>query len=363
MYKIKKNKFLNIFFSISLLFFTDVSFTKEQNYKDQFQKLVLDFRYILGPGDILKVSVLNLENMQYDVQILPDGTVNIPRIGSVYLSGLNLEEARENIKISFEKILNNPLIFINLTKSRPIRINVIGEVQRPGIYSLTQSETSLLSNSDGGESDSINFSGWPTVIDAIQKSGGVTSSGDLKKVTLKRSLNKNSKREELKINYWQAIIGGDNFTNPPIYDGDIIKIPIAKNINPEKKLQISQSNLAPSTISVVVIGEVVNPGTKKIRSSSPLSEAIFSAGGLTKKANKTNIALYRLEDNGTINFKKLKYKPSLKVDNDNNPTLKDRDVLLVGKNAWAKFNSSLDTIVDPIAPILNGVSIFKLLSD
>ena len=68
---------------------------------------------------------------------------------------------------------------------------------------------------------------------------------------------------------------------------------------------------------------------------------------MTKNANKTNIALYELEDNGTINFKKL-YKPSLKVDNDNNPTLKDRDVLLVGKNAWAKFNSTLDTIVDPV---------------
>ena len=250
-----------------------------------------------------------------------------------------------------------------MTKSRPIRINVIGEVQRPGIYSLTQSENSSLSNSDGGESDTINFSGWPTVIDAIQKSGGVTSSGDLKKVTLKRSLNSNSKREELKINYWKAIIGGDDFSNPLIYDGDIIKIPLAKNNNPEKKLQISKSNLAPATISVVVIGEVVNPGTKKIRSSSPLSEAIFSAGGLTKKANKTNIALYRLEGNGTINLKKLQYNPSLKVDEDNNPTLKDRDVLLVGKNAWAKFNSTLDTIVDPIAPILNGASIYKLLTD
>ena len=70
MFKRKKHKVLNIFFTLSLLFFTDIAFTKEQSYKDQFQKIVLDYRYILGPGDILKVSVLNIEKMQYQIVLI-----------------------------------------------------------------------------------------------------------------------------------------------------------------------------------------------------------------------------------------------------------------------------------------------------
>jgi len=360
---LKKKNIINIlaiFFSL-LLVNTPLSFAKNKNYDQEFNSLITKYRYILGAGDVINIDVLNIDSMNYEVKILPDGTINLPRIGAVYLAGKNINEAVETLRLRYEKIINQPLIYLNLKNSRPIRINIIGEVQRPGIYSLTQSETTVLSNSDGGEKDSLNFSGWPTVVDAIQKSGGVTSNSDLRKIILKRRIDNKSPRKELNLNFWDPLVQGKEFINPRIYDQDIIQILKVDSVDAENQLKISKSNFSPATISVIVIGEVNSPGTKLVRSSSPLSEAIFSAGGLTQDAKKTNLALYRLNDNGTIALKKLKYSPTLRAGEENNPTLKDRDVLLVGKNAWAKFNSNLDKIVDPISPLLNAASLYRLL--
>ena len=363
MKSIRKKYFLNIsgiFFYLFLLFLPFNAFAEKKDFNDQFQNIITNYRYILGAGDVINVKVLNIESMNYDLTILPDGTINLPRIGPVYLAGKNINQAIETLQSKYEKILHKPILYLNLKSSRPIRISIIGEVQRPGIYSLTQSEITTLSNSDGGEKDTLKFSGWPTVIDAIQKSGGVTSSSDLRKIILKRSLDNKSPKEKIKLNYWDSLFKGEEFINPRIYDQDIIEIHKVENINAENQLKISRSNFSPATISVIVIGEVKSPGTKQVRSSSPLSEAIFSAGGLTKDAKKTNLALYRLNDNGTIDLKRLEYSPTLEAGTENNPTLKDRDVLLIGKNAWAKFNSALDNMVDPISPILNAASLYRL---
>ena len=365
MKSIRKKYFLNIsgiFFYLFLLFLPFNAYAEKRDFNDQFQKIITNYRYILGVGDEINVKVLNILSMNYDLKILPDGTINLPRVGPVYLAGKNISEAIETLKLKYEKILYNPILYVNLKNSRPVRVSIIGEVQRPGIYSLTRSESTTLRNSDGGERDPLNFSGWPTVIDAIQKSGGVTSNSDLRRILLKRSPDSKSRREIIQLNYWDALSKGEEFINPRIYDQDIIEIVKVENINAENQLKISRSNFSPATINVIVVGEVKSPGTKQVRSSSPLSEAIFSAGGLTKDAKKTNLALYRLNDNGTIELKKIEYSPLLKAGTENNPTLKDRDVLLIGKNALAKFNSGLDNIVDPISPLLNAASLYRIFT-
>ena len=134
----------------------------------------------------------------------------------------------------------------------------------------------------------------------------------------------------------------------------------AKILKPFDRISLYKDPNIKDIVTLEIRGEVNSPGTKQVRSSSPLSEAIFSAGGLTKDAKKTNLALYRLNDNGTIELKRIEYSPTLEAGTENNPTLKDRDVLLIGKNAWAKFNSALDNMVDPISPLLNAASIYRL---
>ena len=89
--------------------------------------------------------------------------------------------------------------------------------------------------------------------------------------------------------------------NPKIYDGDIISIErINKNTNYNEALLISSSNVSPASITINVVGEVVRPGNHNLLANSPLSSAIYSAGGTTRRANIKKVKLYRLNRNGSI---------------------------------------------------------------
>ena len=54
-------------------------------------------RYRLGPGDRLEMSVFKVEGYEASVEVLSDGTINLPRIGTVEVWGLTLEQARQRI--------------------------------------------------------------------------------------------------------------------------------------------------------------------------------------------------------------------------------------------------------------------------
>ena len=145
-------------------------------------------KYSLGPGDLLRINIYKFENLSSKVTILPDGTVNLPRINSLYLNNLTLDEANSLITKRYKQIIKNPIVYIDLIKARPIRINVNGEVQRPGIYSLNTKRMDTVSNTDGGEALTNHNEGWPTVIDAIQKSGGLTTEANLRRIILRRHI-------------------------------------------------------------------------------------------------------------------------------------------------------------------------------
>lgn len=143
-------------------------------------------RYKLGPGDRLAVKLFQVEGFDSNVAVLPDGTVNLPRIGSQQVWGLTLDQAREQITRAYKKVLRRPVVYLDLVATRPLRVSVTGEVQRPGLYAIGLNEVNQLANTDGGESSTVTSQGWPTLVEAIQKAGGLTARGDLRRVTLVR---------------------------------------------------------------------------------------------------------------------------------------------------------------------------------
>ena len=74
-------------------------------------------KYLLGPGDVISVSIYKFDSLSVNVTILPDGTINLPRINSLYVNNLSLDEANLLISKSYKKILRNP-IFILIYLSR-----------------------------------------------------------------------------------------------------------------------------------------------------------------------------------------------------------------------------------------------------
>ena len=72
--------------------------------------------FILGPGDKLDIKFYKLKNFNTSTEILPDGTVNLPRIGTVNLSGFSLDEANEVLTEYYSKIIKRPVIYLNILK-------------------------------------------------------------------------------------------------------------------------------------------------------------------------------------------------------------------------------------------------------
>ena len=355
------------FFSLLLISNNWCIFAKEQEVPSkkyiENTEILSRYRYLLGPGDLISLKMLNISGFDNNFKIIPDGTINLPRLGSIYISGMTIDEATLKITERYKTILKYPLVYIKLLSPRPIKVSIVGEVQKPGVYSLSNSNLNNISNSDGEGSTPISSEGWPTLVDGLQKAGGITSDANLRKVILKRNFREDLKEESFSFNLWSILDDGERVLNPFIYDGDIIKVKKATKLENEEILKISKSNFAPATIAVNVVGEVSNPGNTKIRSGAPLTEAILAAGGLSSKASKTNITLYRLNNNGSIAVDKYEYKPDEKLNSKSNPALKNRDVLLVGKSSWARFNSGLNSLVQPLAPVIQAGAVYRLLSD
>ena len=249
-------------------------------------------------------------------------------------------------------------MYLSIKVARPIKVSVIGEVERPGLYSLTTNEVATL------EGAQIVNSGLPTIVDAIQKAGGITQSANLKNVSVLRRLpGKDNQHKWTSINLIDLILNGNHDQNLFLFDGDVIQLKTATKI-PKESIAIAQANLSPKTINITVIGQVSDPGRKTVMANTPLIQAILLAGGpIDWKANKNNVDLIRINRNGSATKRKFRINLAEGVSETKNPPLKDQDIVYVKSSGLQKFSSALGSITEPITPIISGVSLIKLIGD
>ena len=319
-------------------------------------------KYILGPGDLIRINFLGsdfLNEFSGNYPILNDGTVNLPIIGTKYLTNLSINQARTLLIKEYGKEIISPDIYLQLISARPIKVSIIGEITRPGIYSMTTNENSSLQGIQ-----SIQSSGLPTLIDALQKAGGITKDANLREVYIKRKIP--GKKVEYKIgsvNLLEIILKGDQSQNPNLFDGDIINISKASLKNEDELLEISSSNLSPGSIVVRVIGSVNSPGELTLKSNTALSQAIYAAGGPKEwKTNNGNIQLIRINRNGSATLKKYKINLKDNVNEKTNPPLLNGDIVQVNPNILSKTGSAIGAVVEPISGVVTTLSLFKLLN-
>ena len=316
------------------------------------------YRYRLAPGDKLTMSVFKIEGYEASVQVLSDGTINLPRLGTIDVWGLTLEEARQRITAGYSQILRRPLVYLDLVEQRPIRVTVTGEVLRPGVFTLQV-------NSNGSslkDSDFVSGGGWPTMVDVIQQAGGVSALGDLSRLELLRSPSQRGGRPQRYVfDYLTVLKQGGQAPNPLIYDGDSIRVFKAEAPLNTDLITTASSNFAPSTIQVNVVGEVIRPGVVEIRSNAPLSQAILASGGVTRRGSAARIDLIRMDLEGRTTIKQLAYSPDAVLSSPSNPPLRQGDVLVVDRNNLTKVTDGMTDALQPLSPIVNAASIFRIL--
>ena len=321
--------------------------SREISHNDSFQK---DY-YLLGPGDILKIRVFSAPEFSGQYLVLNDGSISSVLFDKIKVSGLTLNDASLLIEETLKNEIIDPSIELTLIKARDIKILIIGEVERPGVYTLQ------ILNKD----ETLNV---PTLVDAIQKAGGFTESANLMNISLVRELPKNiTGKKEANIDLISLLTNGDQKNNPILFDKDTIKV---KKIDIKNKDQFKllKSNLYSEKIEVNVIGEVQNPGRIELKRNSRISNAILAAGGpINIRSKKNNIQLLRIKNNGTLeksyhplNFKKSSAKSK-------NPILKDGDTLFVGRSPIAKVSDGINAIATPITNIVAPWRIIQIIGN
>lgn len=314
--------------------------------------------YILGPGDIIGLKLFDIPELDTRITILQDSTSSFPLIGTVDIDNLTIKQAEDKLTTLYKRDIIDPIVTLEVIRPRPARVTLIGEVQRPGYYSLTTSEASAV------QGKSTSLSGLPTIVDALKKAGGVTPYANLTNITVRRRLpGKEIAFKEAKVNILSLFEEGNIEQNLFLFDDDVIKIERA-NFSAEEVTKISRLNLSPDFIAVNVVGEVNSPGLIRVRANASLSEVLLAAGGTKRvRAKKTNIEVIRFLDNGAVSKRSFKFKKDQTVSNEKNPPLQDRDIVFVNTSIYGKTTDALNIVTEPMRGVINLYSLVKIIQE
>ncbi|WP_272063881.1 SLBB domain-containing protein [Oscillatoria sp. CS-180] len=235
-------------------------------------------------------------------------------------------------------------------ESRPLNIVIIGEVFRPGPYTVTGTARTGEAGVPGGTGGA---SIPPTVTRAIQVAGGIKPDADIRGVEIYRRT-RNGEEQRIGVNLWELLAEGQITQDIVLQEGDTVFIPEAENIPPEELAEIAAASFSPDTIRINVVGEVESPGVVEVPPNTPLSQGILAAGGFdSRRARTTDVDLIRLNPNGTVTRSSVPVDFAAGINDETNPTLRNNDVIVVNRSTSASIADTLDTVVVPLGRVFS----------
>ncbi len=221
------------------------------------EKAIDPNEYIVGPGDKMAINFWE-EQPTEEIIVTPEGSVLIPQVGSIKVSGLTLAQAKKLIKDELLKRYKNPDLDITLISLRKFKVSVTGSVEQPGTYPAFAHER---------------------ISEIIHKAGGFTDSSSQRNIIVKRD-----NGTVLKADMAMFLTIGDKGKNPYALDGDVIYVPVIED-----------------TISHYgIYGAVKAPGEYEYGLGDSLLDLINLAHGLTSDANLSLAEITRFNpDNQT----------------------------------------------------------------
>jgi polysaccharide biosynthesis/export protein len=99
--------------------------------------------YIIGPGDVLIISIWKDESLTQEVVVLPDGTISFPLIGLVKAEGKSITDLKTEIEKRIKKFVPDPVLWVSVKNMNSSYIYVLGRVNIPGRF-LLNSQVSVL---------------------------------------------------------------------------------------------------------------------------------------------------------------------------------------------------------------------------
>ncbi|WP_289098608.1 polysaccharide export protein [uncultured Pseudoalteromonas sp.] len=231
-----------------------------------------NYQYKLGVGDALTIGVWDHPELtipaavqrtaEFDgFRVDPDGTITFAYAPNIPAAGKTVKEVRNELVKRLSRVIEDPQIDVKVVGFRSQKAYVTGEVNTPGVLPVTDIPL--------------------TLVDALNKAGGLTESADWRTVTFTRG----DKTEIIKLDDFYA--KGDISQNRLLKHGDIVHV----NRNDMQK--------------VFVLGDVKRAGTVGVnRYGLSLAQALSETGGINENTADANgvfvLRKRNLETDGVI---------------------------------------------------------------
>lgn len=227
----------NIFNTASLTFEPNINLATPENYR-------------LGPGDEIIIDIWGASQNTIKQEISPDGFINIPNLGLVYLGNKTMKEADGLLKEELRKIYadSGNSIKVTLGNIRTIQVNVMGEVMFPGTYTL---------------------SSFSTVFHALYSAGGVSPIGSLRNVKVARGGS-----VVATLDVYEYIMKGKIEDDICLQEGDVIIVPAYEAL-------------------VKITGKVKRPMRYEMKKNESVGTLLAYAGGFASDAYKKTLRVIR----------------------------------------------------------------------
>ena len=337
----------------------NILFAKSENHNNS---LSIDYltkkssiEYILGEGDEIEIEVTQEMPKVVERGIIDiNGTINLPNLKRVYVSGLSVTELTNLLNERYKEFVFKPDVKIEILQYRPITVYLDGEVGNPGSYQFSGSSINpeVQFNLELNQESTNSKNYYPTVFDAIKTAGGITTFSDLSDIEIirKNPISNGGGYVKTSLNFSDLINQGDVSQNIRIFDQDVIRI---KRSSEEAIKQLSKaikSNLNPEFINVVISGRVDNPGLVKVSKVSTLNEAIYINGSKKVLHGKIRFIRYNKFD-GSIDKRLFNFSKNSKRGSYKNPILKNGDIIYIGNSPLSTASSVISEITTPFIGI------------
>jgi len=204
--------------------------------------------YRLGAGDVVYIEIWGASQQTYEETISPDGSVTIPEIGPVRLLGMTVGAANTYLKEKLGKHFTDSNIELTVGETRSILVQVMGEVNVPGSYTM---------------------SSLSTAFNALYAAGGINDIGTLRNIKVYRS-----GRVISTIDVYDYILNGNSRGDVRLQDNDIIIV-------------------GPYECLVNIDGKIKRPMFYEMKNTESVKTLISYSGGFTGDAYRKNVRLIR----------------------------------------------------------------------
>lgn len=218
----------------------------------------VDPEYPLGPGDELLLTVWGDDQLALALPVSRDGMVTLPEAGQVAVTGLSLEAARARLRSALARVYSGlspterpPTTFLNLTlgKLRTIQVFIVGDVVKPGAYTV---------------------SSVSRVLNALYAAGGPSPSGSMRDVRVMRG-----GKTVARVDLYDVVLSGSTGGDVRLENGDALFVPTAGR-------------------RVTLRGAVRRPAIFELGENDHLVAVLRLAGGVLATADLSRAQIHRV---------------------------------------------------------------------